>query len=59
MRIVVLTKPVPDPTVSERLGADGRVDRRWAMYTEASGLGRQPSFLAVAMTNSRVAAGMA
>jgi electron transfer flavoprotein beta subunit len=27
MRIVVLTKPVPDPTASERLGADGRVDR--------------------------------
>ena len=27
MRIVVLTKPVPDPTASERLGPDGRVDR--------------------------------
>jgi electron transfer flavoprotein beta subunit len=27
MRIAVLTKPVPDPTASERLGADGRVDR--------------------------------
>jgi electron transfer flavoprotein beta subunit len=27
LRIVVLTKPVPDPTASERLGADGRVDR--------------------------------
>src|SRR5205814_1626934 len=27
MRIVVLTKPVPDPTVSERLGAGGRGDR--------------------------------
>jgi electron transfer flavoprotein beta subunit len=27
MRIVVLTKPVPDPTVQERLGPDGRVDR--------------------------------
>ena len=27
MRIVVLTKPVPDPTAAERLGPDGRVDR--------------------------------
>jgi hypothetical protein len=27
MRIVVLTKPVPDPTAAEHLGADGRVDR--------------------------------
>ena len=27
MRIVVLTKPVPDPTASERLGPHGRVDR--------------------------------
>jgi electron transfer flavoprotein beta subunit len=27
MRIVVLTKPVPDPTSAEHLGADGRVDR--------------------------------
>jgi electron transfer flavoprotein beta subunit len=27
MQIVVLTKPVPDPTASERLGPDGRVDR--------------------------------
>ena len=27
MRIVVLTKPVPDPAGAERLGQDGRVDR--------------------------------
>jgi electron transfer flavoprotein beta subunit len=27
MRIVVLTKPVPDPTSAERLGPDARVDR--------------------------------
>src|SRR5438477_10732544 len=27
MDIVVLTKPVPDPTAQERLGPDGRVDR--------------------------------
>jgi electron transfer flavoprotein beta subunit len=31
MRIVVLTKPVPDPTASERLGPDGRVDRSEGM----------------------------